>query len=127
MREITTHVVNPEGENLKIEVIDEPGVGGAHHEYRISGYTSEDAAGDEYEGRTDLFFQNVAIAGNDPNGITMEALLAIVSDRLRCFQEGPFACDENAEAQDHCQRALVALKKRTKDRMARGVEGKTVK
>ena len=61
------------------------------------------------------------------NGVTQEALLAIVIDRLRSFQAGPFACDENGEALDYCGYALAALQKRTLARIARGVEGTTQK
>ena len=57
------------------------------------------------------------------NGITQEALLAIVIDRLRSFQAGPFPTDENEDALIHCQEALNFLKLRTKKRLARGVEG----
>ena len=61
------------------------------------------------------------------NGITSESLIAIMIDRLEIFQEGCFACDENQEALAYLRLALTALTKRTKDREARGVEGKSVK
>jgi hypothetical protein len=50
-------------------------------------------------------------------------LLAIVIDRLTAFQAGPFANKYNSEALDHAQQALDALRQRTIDRLARGVEG----
>jgi len=59
-------------------------------------------------------------------GVTNECLLAIVEDRLRCFQAGPFPCEENAIAREHVIEALKQLTKRTEDRERRGVEGKHV-
>lgn len=64
--------------------------------------------------------------GNHADGITgisNEALLAIVEDRLAGFQAGPFACAWNATALEHVRLALVCMLGRTKDRQARGVEG----
>ena len=61
---------------------------------------------------------------NGPNGYTMEALLAIVADRLGDFQAGPFPCDDNQVALGHVQGALAALHARTLDRATRSVEGK---
>lgn len=59
-----------------------------------------------------------------PKGITNEILLAIVLDRLEAFQQSKFSCAENAGAIQHLNKAMEALHSRTKDRMARGVEGK---
>ena len=72
-----------------------------------------------------VLFQNGPIQTAGVNGITQEVLLAIVIDRLRSFQAGPFPCDENAEALGYCEMALDFLKERTKMRLARGVEGKS--
>ena len=52
-----------------------------------------------------------------------EALLAIVIDRLRSFQAGPFKCVENELALEKCEDALWQLQERTRARIARGVEG----
>ena len=57
------------------------------------------------------------------NGITNEALLAIVADRLEMFQEGPFACEENANAKTNVLLALFHLTDRTRRRIAEGKEG----
>ena len=120
MRKLTSHVANPLNDKLDIEVLDEPGAGGACHEYIIH------LPIDVKRGvrQTLINFQNGPIAENGVNGVTQEVLLAIVIDRLRCFQAGPFACPENADALTHATEALDALKSRTKARMARGVEGK---
>ena len=73
--------------------------------------------------RTTILFQNGAIPEAGVNGVTQEVLLAIVADRLRSFQAGPFANDYNAAALSHVESALGALLDRTRNRMARGVEG----
>lgn len=119
---------------LKIEVTDSPGVGGANHRYEITGFdtatnpsaTNGMGYASEYS-RTVILFQNGALREGESasfNGITHEALLAIVIDRLESFQEGPFKCDENAVALDYAQAALDALHRRTAEREARNVEGR---
>lgn len=113
MRTLTSHKVNGLNDALKIEVLDEPGSGGANHEYRIS------ADSLCYE----LKFQNGPIAEAGVNGLTQEALLAIVEDRLKCFQAGKYACRENAIALTKIQEAMHWLHHRTRERMDRGVEG----
>lgn len=75
---------------------------------------------------TRLFFQNGPIKEVGINGITNEALLAVVADRLRNFQRGPFACKENALAFQRIQEALGALHSRTARREKAGVEGTNV-
>ena len=75
--------------------------------------------------RLPIIFQNGPIKEQGINGVTQEILLAIVEHRLACFQSGPFASAYNAEALNHVGQALAALKRRTEDRLARGVEGQT--
>lgn len=60
-----------------------------------------------------------------PSGLTQEVLLAIVIDRLRSFQAGPYSCRENALALTKLEEAQHWLLHRTRARMARGVEGKS--
>jgi hypothetical protein len=43
--------------------------------------------------------------------------------RLRGFQSGPYHSDDNATTLAHINAAQAALQKRTRERMARGVEG----
>ena len=66
----------------------DPGKGGAFVNYRIKKKKPE---------RTLLKveFQNGAPREAGVNGITNEDLLAIVADRLQCYQDGPFPCEEN--------------------------------
>lgn len=70
-------------------------------------------------------FQNGPLqeTGGVPNGLSNESLLAIVEDRLLGFQSGQFACRENAIALTKIQEAMMWLQKRTRNRLARGIEG----
>ena len=81
--------------------------------------------GDEHDDveLCNIKFQNGPILEFGVNGISNESLLAIVEDRLAGFQSGEFACRENAIALIKLQEAMMWLQKRTRDRMARGVEG----
>lgn len=129
MREITSHVVNPVNDKLTITVCDEPGAGGANHAYIIEGYdgiSNPSAETIPAKPGVGILFQNGPINEHGVNGLTQEVLLAIVADRLQCFQAGPFASTYNAKALDHVLLAQEALLQRTRDRMARGVEGKTL-
>jgi hypothetical protein len=116
-RTITTGALN---DKLKIIVSDEPGQGGANHAYAIA-WPGPVEGGPE--SACYINFQNGPIKEFGVNGVTQEALLAIVIDRLRSFQAGPFACDENAVALKFCENALQILQTRTRLRMLRGVEG----
>lgn len=117
MREITTHKVNGLNEALKIEVLDDPGQGNACHAYSITPTT-----GNGLGVRID--FQNGPLKETGhPNGLSNEALLAIVRDRLEGFQRGPYACESNQLALDGVIGAMESLHSRTKERMERGVEG----
>ena len=78
-------------------------------------------------GKQVILFQNGPIAGAGVNGITQEVLLAIVADRLRLFQAGPYACRENACAFTKIEEAQHWLQQRTIARMRRRVKGTSVK
>lgn len=121
MRSIHYHKANPVNDTLNIRVVDEPGAGGANHEYRVAPELAAGVADDMLS----VSFQNGPINEVGVNGVTQEVLLAIVIDRLRSFQSGPFSCRENALALTKCEEALHWLHSRTKERMSRGVEGKT--
>lgn len=119
MRELTSHLVNGVNKGLRIDVVDEPGPGGAHHEYAITIVDGERVLGPTWN----IKFQNGPIAEVGTNGLTHEALLAVCIDRLECFQNGPFACAENAVALAHLRLARNSLQARTQRRIAQGVEG----
>lgn len=142
-RPITDHKLNGLNDAIVITPIGERGKGGAFNSYDVNlvhdgsqGVPSFNVLLGPIE------FQSKPIQGpSDFNGLTNEALLAVVIDRLRGFQGvgadqeeakragklpheiAPFACRENAIALTHLEEALMWLQKRTRDRMARGVEG----
>lgn len=130
MRTIEDHKVNPANDTLTITVLDEPGSGGAQHLYQITGFNTASNNSDPFTVRygqpavhSTVLFQNGPIAEVGVNGVTHEALLAIVADRLRSFQKGPYSCKANACALTHIEEAMHWLQQRTIERMRRGVEG----
>ena len=120
MRFINDHKVNTANDKLTIRVCDEPGAGGANHEYAIE-HNPDGRDGFVYI----INFQNgpISVDGNGVNGMTHEALLSIVADRLRSFQKGEYACKANACALTHIEEAQHWLQQRTLERMRRGIEG----
>lgn len=120
MRLIVGHKVNEANDKLEVHAMDEPGAGGANHVYRISGSEYSDQVKVE---PIHIRFQNGPIAEAGVNGVTQEALLAILIDRLTSFQAGPYSCRENALALTKLEEAQMWLLERTRKRMARGVEG----
>lgn len=130
MRTLEYHKVNPANDTLTITVMDEPASGGACHLYFITGFNSANNPSDPQtlcygkpSHNVTVLFQQGPIAEVGVNGVTHEALLAILADRLQAFQDGPFANEFNASALDHIRKAMGALKARTLERMQRGVEG----
>lgn len=133
-RTITDHQVNPANDKLTITVLDEPGQGGANHAYLIEGFDCSrnpssylfndvDALGVDKSRSLCVAFQNGPIGEVGVNGVTHEALLAILIDRLRSFQAGPYGCRENALALTKLEEAQHWLLHRTRARMVRGVDG----
>lgn len=130
LRQITSHQVNPANNELKVSVLDAPGAGGACHLYHIHGFNTETNPSCPFVGRygepaqhSTVLFQNGPINEVGVNGVTHEVLLAILIDRLECFQAGDYACDENQRALYSLLEAQAHLKSRTVGRIARGVEG----
>lgn len=132
MRTLIDHIVEGDSANyqLTIEVTDEPGSGGANHRYEITGFDTKNnpsrvnSSGYAVEySREIVMFQNGPILEVGVNGITHEALLAILIDRLRSFQTGPFACRENEATLALLHDALGLLQQRTRTRIKRNVEG----
>ena len=121
MRTVEYHKINQLNDVLDIVVKDAPGHGGASHKYHV-----EHSASAGVEPMLAVSFQNGPIAEHGVNGVTQEILLAIVIDRLRSFQSGPFSSRENALALTKCEEALHWLQQRTLERMRRGVEGKSL-
>lgn len=111
------------GTHNKVVALDNPGPGGAHHEYLVF-MESADSGPEPLEVKTN--FQKGPIKEAGLNGIQNEHLVAMVIDRLKGFQAGPFACEANAETLQHLEKAMECMEKRTADRANRGVEGKNL-
>jgi hypothetical protein len=125
MREITDHKTNAANGELHLFAADDPGDGGANHHYLIGKDVAPSGsmpAGGMFS-MAEIVFQNGPIGEVGVNGLTHEVLLAIIIDRLRAFQSGPYAGNENRIALDHCEMALAFLHMRTVKRRNRGVEG----
>ena len=116
MREITSHKINSLNDSIVIQA-DEPGHGNASHNYTVSIKDSDSTP------ITTIAFQNGPILEVGYNGISNEALLAIVEDRLKGFQSSSYACQENADALTNIQKAIECLHQRTMGRTQRNVEG----
>ncbi len=114
--------MNGLNESLRVDVMDEPGQGNACHVYGITSIEPRPADVPPAV-MCPIRFQDGPIAEAGVNGISGEALLAIVEDRLIGFQAGQYACRENAVALTKIQEAMMWLQKRTLDRVKRGVEG----
>ena len=104
----------------EVEVLDEPGAGGAYHEYEIRSRSAR------FEPQR-VTFQKGPVLESGTNGIFIEDLMSICIHRLQCFQNGDFACRENALALTKLQEAMHWLNHRTRDRQARGAEGTATK
>lgn len=125
-RGLTSHKVNGLNEAIEILVNDEPGDGGANHSYTMTilypkGFEGPSKA--QHVSDCNVEFQNGPINEAGINGFSNESLLAIVIDRLQGFQSGQFKCRENAIALTHLEDAMHWLQHRTRQRVARGVEG----
>ena len=121
-REISTHRgASGVDRALTIQVLDAPGDGGANHIYRVLA-----TSGTYNEVLCTIRFQKGGAQDAGINGITNEALLAIVLDRISCFQQGPYNCPENEVARAKIGDALHWLHERTRKRAERGVEGTNV-
>ena len=109
-----------------VYAVDEAGPGGAHHKYALG------FAGDEDKTlvNTKGVIQFQCGPRKDPDskhGWLDSDLLEIVRDRLKDFQNGPFATDDNAKALEHIEIALMYMNKRVEERAARGVLGTNTK
>lgn len=121
-------------ERIEVEA-DGPGPGGASHTYRvyvdISGTKrawDSGCTGQAREKVAEIQYQKGPRAEEDSTpGVLDSVLLAIVADRMKSFQAGPFSCPENASVLETVQNALKVLKDRADARAKRGVLGKNLK
>lgn len=99
----------------------DPENGGASHHYDI---LVDARDGDHPFLLGELHFQHGPREGGI-NGITDQAVLAVLLDRYRGFQEGPLACRENALVITKLEEAMHWMQHRARERAQRGVLGKS--
>lgn len=117
-KELKHHIVEGRNHNERVYAVDDVGPGGAHHHYKLEW-------GDSYEvPPQEIWFQRGGIQNAGINGVSNEQVLAVLIDRFECLMSGPFPTPETQEALDHCRAAMEALHRRTRDRLARDVEGR---
>lgn len=122
MRTIELH----QDPNIIIEADErDPAFGNSSHSYIIKVACADETG---FGGATIVVpFQHGPLGERGINGVTNEALIAIVIDRLAGFQSGEWPCEENEAALVGLEKALAALLERTRKRVDRGVEGTSAK
>ncbi len=124
MRSIDIH---HDGHGLNESIIiqtDEPDQSGAAHEYKLH-IVRPDADG--YQVASIQFQKGPRNVEGSIPGATEASLLAVLIDRLRGFQAGPYACRENAIQLTKLEEVLHWTKARADERAKRGVLGKNAK
>lgn len=125
-RPLTDHKNNKfNRECVNILTNDHRASDGAHHSYRIIVQKEGATANTPTEKVEEVVinFQNGGLKEVGANGITDQALLAIILDRVRSFNEGPFRCRENSMIITKGEEMMMWMEKRSNDRARRGVEG----
>lgn len=107
-------------ECINVYATDSRGEDGAHNKYVID---VRPFGGGEPVETCQLNFQDGPLKEAGANGITEQALLAVVLDRWRGFNDGPYRCRENSMMITKLEEALMWSEKRAGDRAKRGVEG----
>lgn len=92
---------------------------GAHHRYEVE---FKDADG-RVVGTSEVNFQKGGFKDIINHGPHHEDYLLILIHRLDSFQNSEYKCDENEDAISYAKKCLESLRKRTRDRIHRGVEG----
>lgn len=121
MGQLHAPLINIGGLNsLQIAAVDNPPPGFPHSRYDITGfntvYNSAAASGGGMPAhftRLPVIFHTGPKAFDMPlNGVTEEALLAVVIDRLEGLQDTPEACMENQMAKEYIVAAFNMLQQR---------------
>lgn len=115
---VTEHQVNDCNKAITIEAGEPDVTTGCPSIYRVKFHSKSGVTEN-----TSLRFQNGPIKEVGTNGLTHEALIAVILDRMRHFQSGKYACRENALAITKLEEAMHWLNHRTRLRELRGVEG----
>lgn len=120
MRELST--IQKREKLNTVFALDDPGIGGASHEYRITP-NGCDEDGDGYPSQDISFQHGPRKLPDSVHGVLDTDLLEIVRDKLKGFQSGEFSCRENACALTHIEKALMWMNRRVEDRIERQVLG----
>lgn len=107
------------GVSVTHQLFVDPEKEGDEPEKLPAGHFYDVIAGDSI---TPIHFQSGPVKEYGVNGVTNEALMAIVIHRLRVLNEA-FPCRENSLAITNFEQGLMWLEHRTRDRQKRGVEG----
>lgn len=118
VRAVHGHKGSTLNNSIKIDCDERDGNGGSHV-YRLR----VNAQGEHFTSEQEIEFQNGPLQEAGLNGISDEALLAIVIDRLEGFQTAQYRSRYNALAITKLEEAMHWLNARTTDRQKRGVEG----
>jgi hypothetical protein len=125
MHKITTHQVGIVNEALVVNrLYQADGVAKAPVAYEI--YADESKPLPSLPGvtvHTTLKFHHGDPKEVGVRGLTNESVLAVLIDRMVCFQTSDMRCRENAIALTHLEEAMMWLQKRTRQRIASGIEG----
>jgi hypothetical protein len=97
------------------------------HKYELANFENKTAPGQilQFIEKTPDHTQAPGTLTTVNDGTTNEEVITMLVDRLNSLQ-AKFPCRENAIATTHLETALLWLEKRTRDRLARGVEGKHI-
>ena len=125
MEKISYHKVNDTNHGLEVEAQEKIGPGGAE-----TGYFIHDPQW--IEKAPTGFYCTINFQSGPPdqvgiNGLTLEALLAVIIHNLAGLQAGPLACNEYYHARKHASMALECLHARTRERIHNGVEGQATR
>lgn len=119
------------GLNERLAILpDEPDTSGASHSYTVvHSHATEEAriAAASPVVATIQFQKGPRDEEGSTPGVTEAALIAILIDRVRGFQAGPYACRENALTLTKLEEALHWSRHRADERARRGVLGKNAK
>jgi hypothetical protein len=103
--------------------LEDPNAGGASHRYL--GTISVPGVGEIVVARIQFQHGPRKVEGSEP-GITEAVLYAILLDRLRAFQVGPFPHPANEDQIQALELCLASTKARADERANRGVLGKNL-
>ena len=106
----------------EVHTVDKVGPGGAHHHYTIKEAKNSESKANFH---CEIKFQKGPRNEDESiHGVIDSDLLEIVRDRLKSFQNGPFANVYNEEALPHVENALFYMNLRVEERARRNVLGK---